>query len=517
VKWLLTFLFLLFYSKKHEEKIESSLKVEFKSVFSIVFVYILQLTLVSKSNYVLQFLGFGFDNALHFDLVRAFEKTPWYAFVDGQIWGSTFSSFEKYPAGYASVASYIFEFFLEGNNDVRFDLASYFLVNTIIFGICVALIYNLINSKSRISSILAVLICLVLAISVFGILFTNGFVSYLLALMIILMYLQWQQVSTSSNSNILASFSTFMSLYLIAPPVSVLVSFSVAVVFLSRVKKLFRGGLNIGLKDLHFFFYCIFFLILFVFIYVRTVNRYGWRQVNEFGLIQPIHFTIVALLTIATLFIVFTERSDSNFRLVVVSGILSMLVLISINLLSTGTVQYYAIKQSYLVSILESLYIAKYIFDKFESKRGLESFFAFCLIGLLTFPALYPKFATGFMGTLPNVMVRTLNQSTWLYDYVNSNLILEINSATKRDTRCLIFKYGIRDTDLNGRWINALKQESGIKDVCFHFGQIANNMTLERLGESLKETNIPVSIVVSEAQSVVPSNNLRLVIVKGVY
>jgi hypothetical protein len=340
----------------------------------------------------------------------------------------------------------------------------------------------------------------VVAVSILGTMFTNGFVTYPLAIMITFLYIIFSEPLKDMNDNVFITLLTMSCLYLVAPPTAILLSIALGLTLFKRIKIFKNGKISLAISDYQILISCLFFAMLFYFISNKTVTKYGWQQINEHGLIHPMNYISMFLLSLLTLYVMFRDKAWSSFKLIVLAGLLSLIVFTTINWLSTGTIQYYGIKQAYLVAVFEVVYVTRFIVKEIVDKIYFKAFLTVGLVCILVIPILNPPFPTGFMGTVPNVVIHTFDRKNWIFDYVNADLILKIDSRTKQNTQCVVFKYGVRDSDLNSRWVNALKYDSKLDDVCFNWGQVANSSSLEELSERLEDSNERITLVVGQSQ-----------------
>jgi hypothetical protein len=174
-------------------------------------------------------------------------------------------------------------------------------------------------------------------------------------------------------------------------------------------------------------------------------------------------------------------RKTSDFDLFIVGVVLSALALISVTFFMTGSIQYYAIKQTLVMLGFLVIYCAiniyeinKILFQRLSIYFGIL-FFIFALN--------HPREYTGaFMGSLRNTAQSTLLTNNWSGEFVDANLILRIlNRPEIEEASCLVMHIQDEEGDLNSRWLNALNSRSPITEKCFSIFWNSTSLTKDEI------------------------------------
>lgn len=427
----------------------------------------------------LQFLSYGYDNAFHFTIFRGFIETNWFPNVDLNSWFTDFQLFRKVPLGYYGIISFLnypFKFF--GTNSasslIFFAWSQIFLIFLLIW-----LVFKFLKeqrkeklSQDATNAFLSAMIVICIAST----LLVNGFAPYFCSLVIILFWLNYDSgIASSWRKNLTISLSIY-SIMMISPAPATLLFIPAINSIIHDYILMRKSG-----KKIEFLLSLAPFLIIGTLVLMsfnRSSSGLGWRQLLQTGGLQNINLlTSSILITIAIYLLIRNWKKIPKDALsqILISGFLSVVALSVLNIMFTGKIQYYAIKQMYILLFFISIYLAK-TFIKSNYKVILTGTLAF----LLLIPILNPNyFKGGYMGVFPRAIQHVFNSEIWKLEPVNAAQILQIDLLKGLpDNTCYIWRpeSGFQDSDLSSRWINSLKDNNMITENCF--AAYWNNMQL---------------------------------------
>ena len=418
----------------------------------------------------IQFLSYGYDNALHFTLFRGISETTWYPNVDLANWFTDFQLFTNVPLGYYSLTSFLLHPFTLVVTD-SISLASCYAIYQVFSAfILMWLVFLTIRNpaqKNVQSRIFYAAMSSLIVVCLGSTLLVNGFPPYFFSLIIILIWLnfdsknpvRWQKNLTLSLCIYSASMLT---------PAPAIFLFLPASILIFQELMIFRKNSSVTELMLNLLpFAGIGALVLWSF--ADSSAGLGWRQLLQSGGLQNINLITSSLILTFTTWILSRNRQkilNDSLALLLISGLLSVVVLSSLTVAFTGNLQYYAIKQIYVLLFFASIYLVQNL-DPLRIKIPAAG-----ILGLLLLiPVLNPIFFTGgFMGVAPRVLAHTLNPEYWEREPVNAELIMNIKGLKNDKTNsCYIWrgKDGFTDLDLSSRWINSLKSTNLISEKCF--------------------------------------------------
>ena len=443
------------------------------------------------SNYTLQFLSFGYDNALHFSLYKSFRISSWYPFLDLNNWSSNFSLFRNYPSAQAAIFSFLADIFVGKSDDPIRNLSAFFLVIIIFFILMIFFIYRILqiqNSKRSPVNIFLIISAVATCYAFGGIFLTNGFPPYQFGLFVLLIWLNTLNLNQNNFSNIylIGGLCFFMILnspallFCILIPCVILVSSELVALFREKRLSLLlvRSAYLAGMA------------IITVLANFELSSKFGWRQILAGGGIQPPNIYLSGFLSMVVCAVLWMERRSilkCSLLQVLISSGMSFLVLATITITFTGSIQYYAIKQWYLCLVIISIVIFRFAFLK--NSKVFFQYVGRLMVGIVILvPAIYASVYTGgFMGTFPKAVMQLMNQEAWAQNPVNSNLQLSLLSGISKNeySNCIIFRIKNYDSDLNSRWANSLLRTESLSENCFkgywNSSQLSDAELLERL------------------------------------
>jgi hypothetical protein len=427
------------------------------------------------SDYVLQFLSFGYDNAFHFAIYRYYRAEPWFPFGTQTPWGTDFGLFNTYPSAQGALWSFLAEPIIGDNLDSRKNLIAYAAINLAILILISWLIFRNIQKNNRgrsIDLLFVITASLTIGIGYFGIFFTNGFIPYAAGVLILLIYTLIQGFDLDQSSRYLSAFFATLILLLTSPAliaflflpglISSFQYFKEAISARNDLRVLFMVTLSIAMAFMGFFFQVI------------TSSNFGWRLIlTPGGVIAPSKIVVVALvLGIASnLAIRWRYSIISPTVQLVLSGALSVFFLSAITVIYTGTIQYYAVKQLHVWVVFAAMSIAITLLKikcQTTKKNSMRIVFIILLVVPLTTST---SFSSPWMGNMFGVVSATIDKTRWESQIVDVELIRSglRDSSTKntKAEKCIILRAKNLESDLNSRWINALNVKPSITDACF--------------------------------------------------
>ncbi len=418
----------------------------------------------------LQFLSYGYDNAFHFTLFRGFNETSWFPNVDLTNWFTDLEIFTKVPLGHYALMSFIYHPFTYVESNPTSSLIFY--ASSQIFSIFLLtwLVYRFISDsrKDEIKNkITNAVMSLTIVICLASTLLVNGFAPYFWSLIIILTWLNYETENPVGwHKNLTLSLSIYSIMMITPAPATFL--FVPALILIVRE---FLLSKKTGIKKSLFLNMAPYILIggLVLLSFVGSSAGLGWRQLLQSGGLQNINLITSTALVLITIFYLFYRKrklSDDVLTLIIISGLFSVAALSALTIIHTGNLQYYAIKQIYILLFFASIYLVK-VYSQSDFRIILSG----TLVFLLLIPILNPNFFKGgYMGVLPRVMIHTLQSEYWETEPVNAVQILNVMGLEgQKSSICYVWRVtdGFQDLDLSSRWINSLKQKDMISESCF--------------------------------------------------
>lgn len=476
-RWLVI-LFLTFWDffvNIKQIEIEKFVKIFLKvsGVFLLIKALFYSLTLIS--DYVLQFLSLGYDNAFHLALFRYYRADAWFPFSRETIWGTDFGLFNTYPSGQSALWSFLTELIIGNNLGSRENLAAYGTVNIAIFIIMIWLLVKCLDrysKKTLANRVFMISVSLVTGIGYLGIFYTNGFIPYAGGILVLLLYFASFQMNLDKVSRYLSPFFTTLLLLLIAPA---LIAF-VLIPGLVSTLRYFRehDKTRSNLKTILIAVLSLSLAMIGYRIQELTSANFSWRVIlSPGGSIRPSVFVVVALVTILLLSFILAGRNVLTNPIIqgVLSGALSVGLLSAVTIFYTGTIQYYAIKQIHVWIVFAILGVAIILSSLHKYSLRLDLAKVVFVIFLI-FPLISPTaIGAGWMGNMLGVISTTLDRSKWDSQIVNvSDIRSGIDAAltmNRTNKYCLILRTEGLESDLNSRWINAMNVEPSITNDCF--------------------------------------------------
>jgi hypothetical protein len=443
---------------------------------------------IKKIEYVVQFLSYGYDNAFHLMVYRGFIETSWFPLNYLPEWWSDFGLFKSTPIGSSALFSAFSSIFLSGENEMASATSAFLLINLmIICAICLISIRIILQSDLNFSSrfqksCLAVgIISTVLLTS--GTLLVNGFPPYNFAVLIILLVLRSTQNTQGLKPKLLTLTSGVFCLILITPAPSAFLILPASILFFQFIstKILAREYLEILKVTL----IIIFLASISLFSFTSSSANLGWRQLLAPGGVSKPNIQMsvfLLLMSFILLMLKFFRNRIEFIDVYFISGTLSLLILSLINIIFTGQIQYYAIKQFYVWAILAAILLYRWLFSfRFGNSERYKSFAIF-VCGFLPLCMVLGGItkSNGFMQGLPNAFYALVEAEKSTGYVVNGwNQVKIANNVEIPPKTCVLYREENNESDLNSRWANALKSDMYMPEKCF--GLYWNSSVLDLL------------------------------------
>ena len=441
---------------------------------------------------ILQFLSFGYDNALHFSLFRVYSVEQEFAFGLNAHWTNDFGLFKTYPPGYSALWSFFYNnSFGVLNSSVGNLLSSFFILNLCLIVVITLQGANLVLQLLKDERISKKSVCVLIAGPIFyfwGILLTNGFEPYLLGVLVILLFTRFLLESHSDSTNLLMTAATGFILISTTPAVSFIVVPSGGY-FLYQL--LLKGNQRLRIKVYTLFLIAIATVAAYL-VYSHTTKTFGWRQMLGSGGVQPPNIYISIAISVFCLYSLFRiPRVRKSYLTAITLFTLGLSVVIysGITYFLTGSIQYYAIKQGILFLGLESIFVVAFLLY-LQSKsapsslnRNLIKFLCIFWLIMFAFGFQNPRTYTGaFMGNVLQTPKAAFGQNSWQTEIVDSRQIIDVLRLDPGEKNtCLILHLSKREGDLNSRWLNALRGSNSITQDCFMAFWNSTKMTLNEI------------------------------------
>jgi hypothetical protein len=514
----LILLFFLFYRNKLDFQ-----RANYKNLTMVILMMILGTKLLqSFRELLLQFLGLGYDNAFHLSSYRGYRLTSW--FPDGSqidFW-TEFDLFRSSPTGSSALFS-TFSNLLIGSNHEAFSEMSAFAVTNIamlITSIAISIKFVL-NSPNKVFDKRLTMIVIPGAVGVMiystGTMLVNGFPPYVAVTLLLLYWIRMQTYLHSTGVKLFnLSFTGFIILLVTPGPFAFLILpgiyLTIKLIFeLARHRK--PNDFILGLASSS---------VLGAISYLEfssTSGSFGWRQILEPGGVHRPSLLIAVSVTLTFIAVSFKNRNDFLVWLTLASGLSSVALLSTLTLAFTGSVQYYAVKQFFVWLPLACLYLLRQAFCFFlKKKKAGNAAFASLLVYLLLYSLSWTSSSSiGWMGTPINAIRNLINQSVWNQSIIYApNFLKNYSTGIYANSRCIIFRVNMSESDLNSRWANALTNPIRMSSECFsgfwNSSSLSSIDLISRLGgldesyllvvplndmKSLTELSLPKNVVVS--------------------
>jgi hypothetical protein len=444
--------------------------------------------------YILQFFSFGYDNAFHFAIYRYYRTEPWFPFGSEFPWATDFGLFKTYPSGQGALWSFLAEPLIGDNLGAEKNLVAYAVINIVLLVFINLLTFSLIydySQKSKLDLVFIGFVSFTISVGYFGIFFTNGFIPYAAGILVLLVYLRVQSSDLTKNSRYLSVFFATLLLLLISPALIAFLFLPGLVTTLRYFKEVLSSASYIRLV----FMFLISSALALLGYYFQEVtsSNFGWRLIlSPGGVVKPNVYVAFLLFFTVAISLALRWRSSLSRPMIqlVLSGAFSVILLSSITIIFTGSVQYYAVKQLHVWLVLAGVGAAITLVT-IGSTHKMSNLLRVSFALLLIVPLLSPSsFRSPWMGNMFGVVSATLDKSQWdsqLVDVANIISGLEaVNSLEKVSAECLILRTNGLESDLNSRWINALNVEPSITENCFSAFWNSAPLTARELEERIK-------------------------------
>lgn len=439
---------------------------------------------------ILQFLTLGYDNALHFSLLRSFIATPWFPFISPEDWSSKFSLVYSYPSGQAAFYSFVSSVFLPSNPSVDSLLVIYFFIGLAsVFSVFLMVLLPLGQKLTYFNTLPRLILALATSIMGAGVLFTSGFPPYLLGIVV---FLLWLLASLGEESN-RALLPTSLSIPIIQVVCPAMLPF-LFLPLLSVSYKYVKSAISKRVSQKSFIegMFLLSLALITLLLLKNMSGSAGWRQILLPGGVQPPYLVTYGTCFILAFFMVF--RSETIIKLALMSSLIATTFFIYLTVSETGSIQYYAVKQFYLFLILAA-FISSYLVARKPGLLNVST--SLVLATVILIPAFRPHiFQGGFMGTLPKAIVDTSSRVEWSNEPVNSLAIVEdLKNVSDLDFSCIVIRDLPSEADLSSRWLNTLNAQNLISDECFSIFGNPQSMDLEELAIRINKSELSVLVI----------------------
>lgn len=518
------FLCFLFDLQRYRFKAEAFVR-QFKIILIILMLSVTLFEILKKNiQNSLQFLTFGYDNAFHLSILRQFNASGHFYFPISDKGWSDFSLFRSYPTGQGALYSLYSKVIFQSSN-LWIDAVACLLTLTFCILIWILFISLKIvksGNQFKLKTHFYLLPILLMTVVVFpGTLMVNGFPPYVLGLLVIVIYssgnLPIQDLNLHSQK---FSFSIFLLALIF--PAGLLFMIVPGCVLVKRIAEQLLQRQCIASNLTSFGFISIFSTVSLWNLWMTSSNL-GWRQVYAGGGVQPPNVFATILLAISsslTFWYVVKNVSRSVLLQTYVSGVLGVFFLCLITIYFTGSIQYYAIKQFYVLAFFSSLLVCLAKTDIHDEKiiqvhRAPILILCISLGITLTTPKI---FVGGFMGIPINATKEVLDHNNWTNQIVDATLLTTVQSDPEnRDFDCIILISRNGESDLNSRWINALTGEGLVTENCFSAYWNSNSLKIDELVSKLRSLPNSNLLIVGNNSKIMDDKigNLRIKTIVG--
>jgi hypothetical protein len=429
--------------------------------------------LQNVKDWLLQFLGFGYDNAFHLTVFRGYRLTSWFPDPKENSWWTDFNLFQVTPTGSSALFSTFSNVLIGENHDPYLETASFFVIQicmlVALISISMASIIRYYPKKydKKYVLIIATLLVLLIVYST-GTMSVNGFPPYVAVTLVLAYWMKMQPLLTSSSTRLFnLTFAAFVVLLITPGPFAFLI---IPGLYLTAM--LFSDF--IANRDFKAFFIGVAApLVLGGISYIEfrsTSGSFGWRQIlAPGGVHRPSLFLTIFITVIFFLFSI-KRKSDFLVWLLILSGFFSTAFLSAVTIIYTGSVQYYAVKQLYVWLPLTGIFIVSQIW---KTKFVLENGRFVSVAAVLGFFLVSSTFwsnssSSGWMGNPSSAIRNVANQSIWNQSVIHSkNFLSLLEEETSVPPACIIMRLNPSESDLNSRWANALTKPLTMSSKCF--------------------------------------------------
>lgn len=429
--------------------------------------------LQNTQDWLLQFLGFGYDNAFHLTVFRGYRLTSWFPDPNQANWWTDFKLLQVSPTGSSALFSTFSNVLIGENHDPYLETASFFVIQIsmliALISISIAFAINHHPKKYEKKYVLTISIFLVsLIIYSSGTMLVNGFLPYVAVTLVLAYWMRMQPLLKSYSTKLLnLTFAAFVVLLITPGPFAFLIVPGLYLTF----KLITEYMAN---RDFKVFFVGVAAPLILggisYFEFRSTSGSFGWRQILAPGGVHRPSLLLAISITLVFILISFKCRSDFLIWLLIVSGFLSTALLSAITIIYTGSVQYYAVKQLYVWLPLVGIFIMSQIWKtKFFSKNNggepVAAVIGFFLVSSLLWSS---SSSSGWMGTPISAVRNLANQSLWNQSIIYSrNFPKEYTNENSAPPKCIILRINPSESDLNSRWANALTNPLSMSSKCF--------------------------------------------------
>jgi hypothetical protein len=490
-RWLIILFISFTLIIKNHKQIQYSSKNLITPVFIMLILRLVTDLFYWKRDLLLQFLGFGYDNAFHFMAFRGLRETSWMPFGSDPGWWTEFELFRRAPSGASAIYSFMSVPLIGSTSNPYQELAVYGALSLCSFMAIIFFAIKLLSSQNilpwKTHKILQNLLLVFLITGSTGVLLSNGFPPYVIETLLII---YWVHLNYRTSSIDLFNISSLIfCLLVISPgPFAFMLLPAFYLTWLDLRNRIRAGE---SYKFILHLAPVIFFASSSYIFFIDDSGTYGWRHILAAGGVKlPSSWT---LLVLTILFVVISMKQIKSKRpdilfLVVLSGGLSVGLLSILTIYYTGSVQYYALKQLYVWIPLCSLLILATVLTPKISLNNVRNLMSIFLIATSAVTLVAKDFnrGGGFMNTFPNAIANTINANNQESSIVNAKLHLKISDSKYRlNGKCLIYKLNGFESDLNSRWANALNYPAKMDEECFsgywNSSSLSNYELLDRL------------------------------------
>lgn len=429
--------------------------------------------LQNTQDWLVQFLGLGYDNAFHLTVFRGYRLTSWFPDPSQTGWWTDFNLFQVTPTGSSALFSTFSNLLIGENHDSYLETASFFVIqiSMLIALISISIVFAINHhpkkyEKKYVLTISIFLVSLIIYSS--GTMLVNGFPPYVAVTLVLAYWMRMQPLLKSYSTKLLnLTFAAFVVLLITPGPFAFLIVPGLYLTF----KLISEYMAN---RDFKVFFVGVAAPLVLggisYFEFRSTSGSFGWRQILAPGGVHRPSLLLAISITLVFILISFKCRSDFLIWLLILSGFLSTALLSAITIIYTGSVQYYAVKQLYVWLPLVGIFIMSQIWKtKFFSKNKREepvvAVIGFFLVSSLLWSS---SSSSGWMGTPISAVRNLANQSLWNQSIIFSrNFPKEYTNENSAPPKCIILRINPSESDLNSRWANALTNPLSMSSKCF--------------------------------------------------
>ena len=493
-------------------------RVNYKFLTFAMFMMILGVRILqSFSELLLQFLGFGYDNAFHLSVFRGYRLTSWFPEGDQTNWWTDFGLFGTSPTGSSALFSTFSNVLIGDSHDAISEMSAFAVINIAMLFTTIAISIKFVTSSPNkvFDNRIFLVIPGVVGITMYstGTMLVNGFPPYVTVTLLLLYWIRLQTYLKSTGVKLFnLSFTAFIILlvtpgpfaFLILPGVYLTTKLISELVRHKNPKDFAVGAVSsIVLGSISYFEFS------------STSGSFGWRQILEPGGVHRPNLFIAISVTLVFVVISLKQRSEFLIWLTLASGLLSVALLSILTLAFTGSIQYYGVKQFYIWLPLACLYLLRETFKFFSDKEkvGNVTFASLLIYSLLYSISWTNSSSTGWMGTPINAIRNLSNESIWYQSIIYAPNFLKNNSkGISADSRCIIFRVNPSESDLNSRWANALTNPITMSSECFSGYWNSSPLTTDEVVNRLRGLDenflllLPKSERTIQIESSVPTN-----------